>query len=68
MIVLVVLLVACVPVKEKRSAEKDAKYHYLLGATSLSEQNPSEALKEFLQAENSATMTRNTTTTWGRST
>ena len=51
MIVLVVLLVACVPVKEKRSAAKDAKYHYLLGATSLSEQNPSEALKEFLQAE-----------------
>jgi len=51
MIVLFVLLVACVPVKEKRSAAKDAKYHYLLGATSLSEQNPSEALKEFLQAE-----------------
>ena len=51
MIVLLVLIVACVPVAEKRSASKDAKYHYLLGVSALNEQNPTEALKEFLLAE-----------------
>ena len=51
MIVLLVLMAACVPVEEKRSAAKDAKYHYLLGVTALNEQNPTEALKEFLLAE-----------------
>ncbi len=51
MVVLLMLMVACVPVKEKRSAAKDARYHYLLGSTSLNEQNPTEALKEFLLAE-----------------
>ena len=51
MIVLLVLMAACVPVAEKRSAAKDAKYHYLLGVTALNEQNPTEALKEFLLAE-----------------
>jgi len=51
MIVLLVLMVACVPVAEKRSAAKDAKYHYLLGVSALNERNPTEALKEFLKAE-----------------
>jgi tetratricopeptide (TPR) repeat protein len=51
MIVVLALMVACVPVKEKRSAEKDANYHYILGATALSEQNPTKALQEFLLAE-----------------
>lgn len=51
MIVLLVLMVSCVPVKEKRSAAEDAKYHYLLGVSALNERNPTEALKEFLSAE-----------------
>ena len=51
MIALLVLMVACVPVEKKRSAAEDAKYHYLLGVTALNEQNPTEALKEFLLAE-----------------
>ena len=51
MIALLVLMVACVPVEEKRSAAEDAKYHYLLGVTALNEQNQTEALKEFLLAE-----------------
>ena len=50
-VVLLVMMVACVPVEKKRSASEDAKYHYLLGATALNERNPTEALKEFLQAE-----------------
>jgi Tfp pilus assembly protein PilF len=48
---LLVVLVACVPVKEKKSEKESAKYHYSLGFAALSEQNPTDALKEFLQAE-----------------
>ena len=48
---LVVLAFGCVPVEEKKSDRENAEYHYLLGVTALNEQNPTEALKEFLQAE-----------------
>lgn len=48
---LVVALVACVPVEEAKSDRDSAKYHYSLGFAALSEQNPTDALKEFLQAE-----------------
>ena len=48
---LLLLTIACVPVKEKRSAAEEAKAHYLMGVTAMSEGNPTEALKEFLLAE-----------------
>ncbi len=48
---LVVILVACVPVEKKVSNSQNADYHYTLGLSSLNEQNPTEALKEFLEAE-----------------
>ena len=48
---LLLLMVACVPVKEKRSDAEEARAHYLMGVTALSEDNPTEALKEFLLAE-----------------
>lgn len=44
-------LVACVPVERTLSASQSARYHSSLGAAALSEQNTTEALKEFLQAE-----------------
>lgn len=46
-----VSLYGCVPIEETRSDSEEAKYHYLLGVTALNEQNPTEALKEFLKAE-----------------
>lgn len=44
-------LFACVPVEQKRSDTENADYHYLLGVTALKEQNPTAALKEFIEAE-----------------
>ncbi len=44
-------LMACVPVEPSLSDSKNAEYHYTLGVASLNEQNPTEALKEFLEAE-----------------
>ena len=48
---LVALIAACVPVEKDRPASEEAQYHYLLGVTALNEDNPTEALKEFLAAE-----------------
>lgn len=47
----IVLLAACVPIEEVRPDSDNARYHYLLGVSSLDEGRPSEALKEFLEAE-----------------
>lgn len=44
-------LFACVPYEEKKPDKQNASYHYSLGTAALSEQNPTDALKEFLQAE-----------------
>lgn len=51
LIFLVAVLVACVPMEKRVSDKKSADYHYTLGISSLNEQNPTEALKEFIQAE-----------------
>lgn len=51
LLLLVATLVACVPVEQARSDRENAKYHYSLGFAALSERNPTEALKEFMQAE-----------------
>lgn len=48
---LLMILPACVPVEKSRSDKDQANYHYLLGISALNEQNPTEALKELLQAE-----------------
>ena len=48
---LVVSLVACVPYEEARPASEDAQHHYMMGVTSLNEQSPTNALKEFLLAQ-----------------
>lgn len=45
------VLVACVPFEEARPDSDSAKYHYLLGVSSLGEGSTTEALKEFLEAE-----------------
>ncbi len=42
---------ACVPVEQKKTDTENADYHYLMGVTALKEQNPTAALKEFLEAE-----------------
>jgi Tfp pilus assembly protein PilF len=44
-------LAACVPYEESKPASQQAKYHYLMGVAALDEQNPTDALKEFLLAE-----------------
>jgi Tfp pilus assembly protein PilF len=44
-------LAACVPIDEKQEVGKKSEYHYMLGVSSLNEQNPTGALKEFLEAE-----------------
>ncbi len=44
------ILSACVPVEQKKTDMESADYHYLLGVTALKEQNPTTALKEFLEA------------------
>lgn len=46
-----VLAVACVPVEETRRDVDQADYNYLLGVTALNENNPTEALRGFLEAE-----------------
>lgn len=49
--VLVSCFAACVPYEEAKPAKEQAKYHYMMGVTALDEQNPTDALKEFLLAE-----------------
>jgi type IV pilus biogenesis/stability protein PilW len=49
--ILLVALPACVPVENTQSDKTNAEYHYKLGISALNEQNPTEALKELLQAE-----------------
>jgi Tfp pilus assembly protein PilF len=44
-------LVACVPVEPNAPDSKKADYHYMMGVSALNEQNPTDALKELLQAE-----------------
>jgi type IV pilus assembly protein PilF len=53
LIVLAVSLVACVPYEETKPASVNAEYHYIMGVTALDEHNPTDALKEFLLAEES---------------
>ncbi|MGK2944578.1 MAG: tetratricopeptide repeat protein [Desulfuromonadales bacterium] len=48
---LLIALTACVPFEEAKPDKKNAEYHYSLGFAALSEQNPTDALKEFLKAE-----------------
>ena len=48
---LLVILPACVPVEKTQSDSATAEYHYMMGVSALNEQNPTEALKELLQAE-----------------
>ncbi len=50
-IVMTFVLTACVPSEPTISDNQKASYHYTLGVASLKEQNPTGALKEFLQAE-----------------
>jgi Tfp pilus assembly protein PilF len=47
----IVALAACVPLEDSQSSGNKADYHYMLGVSSLNEQNPTGALKEFLEAE-----------------
>lgn len=49
--VLTSCLTACVPYEETKPASQQAEYHYMMGVTALDEQNPTDALKEFLLAE-----------------
>lgn len=51
LILLLISVSACVPVERSQPAGDKAEYHYMMGASALNEQNPTEALKEFLQAE-----------------
>jgi Tfp pilus assembly protein PilF len=46
-----IALTACFPIEKSKPASESAEYHYIMGLSSLSEKNPTEALKEFLQAE-----------------
>lgn len=50
-ILLAALICSCVPMEQKQSDSSKAEYHYILGVTSLNEKNPTEALKEFLEAQ-----------------
>jgi Tfp pilus assembly protein PilF len=50
LIVLALLLTACAPSPTSKAGQ-EAKSHYLLGASALAENNPTQALKEFLLAE-----------------
>ncbi len=50
MLFLPLSLIACAPAGG-RTPVQDAKSHYLLGASALSENNPTQALQEFLLAE-----------------
>ncbi len=43
-------VVACTSV-EHRDKSNDAKYHYLMGVSALNENNPADALREFMLAE-----------------
>lgn len=48
---LATVLAACVPVQPSEPDSKKADYHYMMGVSALNEQNPTDALKELLQAE-----------------
>lgn len=48
---LVSALAACVPVQPSEPDSKKAAYHHMMGVSALNEQNPTDALKELLQAE-----------------
>jgi Tfp pilus assembly protein PilF len=48
---LVLAMAACVPVEQSEPDSKKADYHYMMGVSALNEQNPTDALKELLQAE-----------------
>lgn len=48
---MLMILPACVPVEKTKSDSSKADYHYMMGVSALNEQNPTEALKELLQAE-----------------
>lgn len=43
-------LTACVPYEEARPASESAAHHYSMGVAALGEENPTDALKEFLLA------------------
>ena len=51
LIFLIVSLSACVPYEESRPSSQQAKYHYMMGVAALDENNPTDALKQFLLAE-----------------
>ncbi len=51
LVILTVSFAACVPYEEVRPAKERATYHYMLGVAALDEKNPTDALKEFLLAE-----------------
>jgi Tfp pilus assembly protein PilF len=48
---LLTLAVACVPVEQVKPKKEIAEYHTILGVSALNEKNPTEALREFLLAE-----------------
>ena len=50
LVLLAALAVSCAPAK-KQAPSSDARYHYLMGASALNENNPTDALREFLLAE-----------------
>lgn len=50
-LIILAALVGCVSVEKTQSDQEKASYHYILGVTALNERQPTEALKEFLQAE-----------------
>ena len=51
LILLTISLAACVPYEKVRPAKERATYHYMMGVAALDEDNPTDALKEFLLAE-----------------
>jgi type IV pilus biogenesis/stability protein PilW len=51
LIFLIFTLTACVPVQPNEPDSKKASFHYMMGVSALNEQNPTDALKELLQAE-----------------
>lgn len=50
-LLLLAACVSCVPSETKQPVKEKAQYHYILGSSALNENNPTEALKEFLAAE-----------------
>ncbi|PLX76823.1 MAG: hypothetical protein C0614_10005 [Desulfuromonas sp.] len=50
LVLIAVLAVSCASTK-KQDPANDARYHYLMGASALNENNPTDALREFMLAE-----------------